>query len=486
MQAVDATQTLPIPEWDDPQAQLLEDTWLLTLFVVLLASAFPWFVSSLNIDFATASWAVLALGIVYVTLSLLVGRSNSSGGWHRRVVPLLHAAGVIVLGFLWQSCGGLQNPAFLLAFVLPVIGASALSRGQPYVTAGLALLVVCAVALSEAPELRWYLADVHAGGRWLAPLLGPGALGAGPGATALGAFPGFYAPVSYDTVLLEVFAILVLACAVASESLGYAFQRLIDRLTAARGEAAQAQQLWAMLLQELPAAAALVDCETLQIVLASERLAPLCGVSPPLTDRPVLELLHVSYPERIQELIGTSGGSATVVLEADRLRMVELRVQHLLCEGRRLALLLVEDISEAFCSRAALDADEHAALIIDAGARLLVANKPARALFPAAAPGADATTLLGPLANAPAARRTSTAVASGAAGVARWWESGLGGRRRLLLTIAHRRYQVLCTAVALPGEEQTLYVVALAPAWPGASGATVGTDISESLAGGLR
>ena len=29
------------------------------------------------------------------------------------------------------------------------------------------------------------------------------------------AFPGFYAPVGYDVVLLEVFAILIFACAIA-------------------------------------------------------------------------------------------------------------------------------------------------------------------------------------------------------------------------------------------------------------------------------
>jgi hypothetical protein len=480
---VDATQTLSIPEWDDPQGQLLEDTWLLTLFVAILASAFPWFVSSLNIDFASASWAVLTLGAVYVSLSLLAARDSGSG-WRRRVLALLHAAGVIGLGFLWQSCGGLQNPAFLLAFALPVIGASGLSRGQPYLTAVLALLVVGAMSLDQAPELRWYFADLHAGGRWLAPLLGPNPLGAAAGGTAtLGAFPGFYAPVGYDVVLLEVFAILVFACAVASESLGYAFQRLIDRLSAARGEAAQAQQLWEMLLQELPAAAALVDSETLQIVLASERFAQLCAVSEPLTGRPVLELLRLSYPERIRELIGSSGGSATVALgSADRLRVVDLRVQHLLAEGRRLALVLIEDISAAYCSGAALDADEHAVLVIDAGARLLAINKPARALFPSAATGADAASLLGSLGTAAPTMREAGAAALSA----RWWEPDLGGRRRLLVTISHRRYQVLCTAVALPGEEQAIYVVALAPAWPGASTSMTETHATPSFAGELR
>src|SRR6185437_12161242 len=79
----DATQALPLPEWDDPQAQLLEDSWVLTLFAVLLATAVPWFVSSLNIDFAAASWAVLALGLCYLAMSLLAAERATSP-WRRR------------------------------------------------------------------------------------------------------------------------------------------------------------------------------------------------------------------------------------------------------------------------------------------------------------------------------------------------------------------------------------------------------------------
>lgn len=461
----DATQALPLPEWDDPQAQLLEDTWVLTLFAVLLATAVPWFVSSLNIDFAAASWAVLALGLCYLAMSLLA-TERATSAWRRRLVGLLHAAGVVGLGFLWHACGGLQNPAFLLAFALPVIGASALSRGQPYLTAVLSLLVVGAVGLVEAPELRWYVADLRTAGRWLAPLaplLSPTSGDAG------GLFAGFYAPVGYDVALLEVFSILLMACAVAAESLGYAFQRLIDHLSAARAEGAQAQQLWAMLLQQLPAPALLVDSETLQVLVASERFASFLGATVAAVGRPLLEALPISYPERLQELVSGHGGKLTVVLHApERLRLAQLQVQQLLSDGRRLALLLLEDNTAAYCIGAALDADEHATLVIDAQARVLASNKPARALFPTAVPGADAAEVLLPLAPS--------------GGAARWWEPGLAGRRRLQLSIAHRRYQALCSGVALPGEEQGLYVIALAPAWLGAAA----TQLTESLVGELH
>ena len=364
----DATQALPPPEWDDPQAQLLEDTWVLTLFAVLLATAVPWFVSSLNIDFAAASWAVLALGLCYLAMSLLAAERAISP-WRRRLVALLHAAGVIGLGFLWHACGGLQNPAFLLAFALPVIGASALSRGQPYLTAVLSLLVVGAVGLIEAPELRWYVADLRTAGRWLAPLaplLSPTAGAAG------GTFAGFYAPVGYDVTLLEVFSILLLACAVASESLGYAFQRLIDHLTAARAEGAQAQQLWTMLLQQLPAPALLVDSETLAGP-GGERAfleLPWRESSPgrPLVARGAADLLPGAPagaghrprwpPDGRAEVAGAPAPGAAAGAAAALRRS-------------SLSLLLLEDNTTAYCIGAALDADEHATLVIDAEARVL-------------------------------------------------------------------------------------------------------------------
>ena len=466
----DATVALPLPEWEDPQAQLLEDTWLLTLFAVLLASALPWFVSSLNIDFAAASWAVLALGLSYLAMSLLAAERAGSP-WRRRLVTLLHAAGVIGLGFLWHACGGLQNPAFLLAFALPVIGASSLSRGKPYLTALLSLLVVGVVALAEAPELRWYVADLRPGGRWLTLFAPLAPLLSSSGSAAAGTFAGFYAPVGYDVTLLEVFAILLMACAVAAESLGYAFQRLIDHLTAARAESAQAQQLWAMLLQQLPAPALLVDSETLQVIVASERFASFTGAGIAPLGRPLLEALPISYPERLQEMVSGHGGSLTVVLHTpERVRLALLQVQQLLSDGRRLALLLLEDNTAAFCIGAALDADEHATLVIDARARVITANKPARALFPTALPGADAAPVLLPL--APGGGNTH------------WWEPGLAGRRRLQLSIARRRYQALCSALALPGEAEGLYVIALAPAWLGA-GSTLITP-AESIASEAR
>jgi len=110
-------------------------------FAVLLATALPWFVSAFDIDFRARVPGIFALGVLHIALSAGAVPKSMSLAWRKRVLAILHAAGVIVLGFIWQHAGGTANPLFLLAFALPVIGASFISRWQPYFTAALAVIV---------------------------------------------------------------------------------------------------------------------------------------------------------------------------------------------------------------------------------------------------------------------------------------------------------------------------------------------------------
>ncbi|HEX4049948.1 MAG TPA: hypothetical protein VHY19_03605 [Steroidobacteraceae bacterium] len=453
---MDATLTSaglsPPADWGDSRGKLLEDTWLLTLFAALLATALPWFVSAFQIDFAAATWALLGLGVIYAALALVGNMEGASPATRRRLATLLHAGGIIALGFLWQRCGALQNPVFLVSFVLPVIGASALSRWHPYTSALLAVLVVLGVAIVQAPELRWYAGGVNGVDRWLSGLLGQALSNASGG----GVFPGFYAPVKYDVVLLEVFAVLILACGAAAESLGNAFDKLLEHLRVARGDATRAQEMWARLVQQLPLPALLVELDTRQIILSSKTLAPFWRDDEALVGQPLFDVLKLGYPERLQEQLGAEGGAAcSVMLHAGaELRMGRIHVRHLPFEGRRLALLLIEDISDTFLAAAALDAEEHAVLVINASGRVVVGNRTARALLPEVSVGCEASRVL------------SRGNGSSGAAPSRWWEPGLTGRRRLHVALARGAYLATCTAVALPGEAEAVYVVAFAPLLP--------------------
>ena len=67
----DATQVMPVPTWTDPRIHLLDDTWLLTIFAILLATVVPWLVSALDINFVAACLGLLALGAIHICFTLI-------------------------------------------------------------------------------------------------------------------------------------------------------------------------------------------------------------------------------------------------------------------------------------------------------------------------------------------------------------------------------------------------------------------------------
>jgi PAS domain-containing protein len=435
----DATQLLPAPSWSDPRIHLLDDTWLLTIFAILLATVVPWLVSGLDINFIAACLGLLALGAIHIAFTA-IGRPARTGE-RRPALASLHFAGIAVVGFIWLQAGGLQNPAFLMVFALPVVGAIFLSRWQPYLMALLAVVVATVVALAQAPELRWYAPGLNALGAWFAAVLGQ--QGAGTSAP----FAGFYAPSGYFVVLLEVFAILVFACAVAAEYLGTIFERLHSHVDVARAEAERGQEFWATLVEDLPLPAVLVDADTLQILCASKQASKFYS-GEVLTGSNLFESIRFSYPDVVQELIAAVGGIAplSMIKVDDRLRATEVHVQHMAQKGRRFALIVIHDKTEEFTVRAALDVTGQAVLAIDAQGRILAFNKPAQALFATIETQTDASQLLS-LTGMPV----------------NWWEPGLTGRRKMHVEIGPRIYQVTCSASPLPGEEERLYVVAFLP-----------------------
>ncbi len=297
------------------------------------------------------------------------------------------------------------------------------------------------MALAQAPELRWYAPGLNAAGAWLAAILGQ------EGAAASAAFPGFYAPSGYFVVLLEVFAILMFACAVAAEYLGTIFERLHAHVDMARAEAERGQEFWATLIEDLPLPALLVDTDTLQILCASEQAAVFSATELTIGHN-LFDAIRFSYPDVVQELITQTGGVVplSMIQVGDRLRATEVRVQHMAQKGRRFALVVIQDKTEEFTARAALDLTGQAVLVIDAHDRVVTFNKPARALFAGIARDADASGLLS-LSGMPV----------------RWWEPDLSGRRKMQVEIAPRIYQVTSSASLLPGEEERLYVVTFLP-----------------------
>jgi hypothetical protein len=440
----DATLLMPAPTWSDPRVHLLDDTWLLTIFAIVLATALPWAISSFHIDIAGTALGLVGLGAIHVAFTGMVNPARAPAVWHGRALAALHAFGTVIVGFLWHHVGGLQNPAFLLVFTIPVVGAIFLSRWQPYLIAICGIVTVAVVALIEAPELRWYASGLNGGvGSWITAIFGS------PRASLTPPFPGLYAPSSYFVVMLEVFAVVMFACAVAAEYLGTVFDRLHEQVLSARVEAERGQELWTALIEQLPLPTLLVDAMTMQVVCASHTVAPeFCKDQSPAAGRGLCEAIDFSFPEVIQELVSGAGGVArlTVIRAGGRLRIADVRVQHMAQRGRRFAIAVLEDRTEAFCVKAALDVADHAALVLDGTGTVITYNKPALALFAGTQTGANVSRLM-----------------SQPAGDTNWWEPTLAGRLKMQVEIKQRLYHVTSSALALPGEEERIYVVAFRP-----------------------
>lgn len=453
------TRILAVFKWLDPRAHPLGDTWLLTICTILLALGVPWLASGVAADVAACALGVLALAMLHLGFAVVAARTAPTPGARTRLLTALHALGVIVVAFIWQRAGGLQNPLFLAVFTLPVIGAVFISRWQSYVTAAVSVVTVALLASGQVPQPHWQLPGLGAAGAWLDTAGWP-AGGDRP-------FAAFYAPAGYYAVLLQVFAVVLFGCAVAAEYLRSVFDRLNTQVAMARNETLRSQELWSALVTELPLPAALVDADTNEILCASAGADREWGKgAAALAGRELFDVVPFTWSEPIEALIrGRDGVEPLCMVRAgDRLRATEVRVQHLARHGRRLALVTVSDTTEAFCVRAALDAAEHAALIVDAAGRVLAVNRPARAVFPEVQAGADVAGLV-PEAGARA----------------RWWDPGPSRCRKLQLTVRRRLYRVTVTAVALPGEQARLYVLAFMPAPAGLAGADRGATILTAV-----
>ena len=461
----DSTQLIPRPGWENQRIHLLSDIWLLTIVAILIATGVPWFANGFEVDVGAASWGLLAVGGIQVAFTILPSRTRPQGRWHDRTLTLLDVIGVILIGFVWQHVGALQNPTFLMVFALPVIGAIFLSRWHPYLIAAVSVCVVGVVALAQAPELRWYASGLVGSDAWLTWLFGRQSTAAQP------SFSGFYAPSSYLIVLLEVFSVGLFACAVVAEYVGIIFERLNAHTALARTEAEHGQELWASLIERLPLPALLVDPASLRVVASSDfAITYLRGGETPLEGRNLFEALRFSYPDVVHELIVGSDGAAplTVIRVADQLRVTQVRVLHVVHKGHRLALLTIEDGTEVFCLKAALDTSEYAALVIDAQGRLLAFNKPAMWLFGGAEVGADAAQLLSQPNSGP-----------------RWWEPGLTDRRKMHIEIDQRIYQVTSSAITLAGEQERIFTVSILPVAKGGTADPFETS-SIAVTGSLR
>jgi hypothetical protein len=207
--------------------------------------------------------------------------------------------------------------------------------------------------------------------------------------------------------------------------------------------------LWSTLIERLPLPALLVEPHSLRILAYSDTaLKFLASGESSIDGRKLFSVARFSFADLVQDMIaGAKSEPALIAMHIDdELRLTQVSVLQVLHKRRRLALLTLEDVTQVFCLKAALDSSEFAALVVDAAGNIRAFNKPATELFGDIASGTNAEQLL----------------AHTVAGLP-WWESGLDGRRKMHIDVGSRIHEVTSTEIPVPGEEQRLYSVALLP-----------------------
>lgn len=421
--------------------RLFDDVWLLTLFVIFVAIAIPWFLRILDLDLGPLAWSLFGFGLAYMAGVIATDRIES----HQHlllVIGTVHALGMLFLGYLWHLVGGLRNPMFLLVFGLPVVaGSLVLLSWRSYVTVLMAVSVVVLVALIEAPELRWYLVQIGVPAEWLIRHLPESSSGVAqhPGAVNAGA--------SYFFVVLELFAVFLVALALMAESFTALLRRLYGRLGASATALDDALGCSREMMRASPVPAALVYADTCKIAEASDRLMDhLALTADALLDGTLFDHIRFSYPDVVEALIFGTGGEIPLAVyrQGNETRMARVRVASIHRRGIRYAYVTIEDISHPHYLQAAFDAGAGAQVVVGADGQIVCFNQAAGRLFEDMHIGMSAALAF----NQPHLPE-------------RWWELGLKSRLARRVELGNKPYQVDGVAVEIPGERDPLNLLTL-------------------------
>ena len=420
--------------------RVFDDVWMLTLFAIFLALAAPWFLRLLNVDLAPLAWSLFGLGVLQV-IGAVAGDQMTTGRRLLVVTLFLQLTGIAFLAVVWYLAGGLQNPMFLLVFVLPVVaGSIALPGWLSMVSVLFTLVTVGIVALLEVPELRWQLTQTGVPvERLMAHLPVP--------ASVPGPFPTLNTPAAYLYVALALFAILLLAIAMMMEAVNVLVVRLYRRLAASAAALGIERRLSIRMLEASPFPAARVYRDTLGIEHANRRFLDSFGLRPEsLGDKSLLELVDFSYPDMVEDLIRGAGGElpATAYRIGSQTRVGRIFVDAAEGGGPRVAHLSVQDISDQYYLTLAFTAADEAVFVVGADELVRYANSPAQALFAELAVGAEASRVL-----------ERPELPNG------WWVPGMRRGIERELVIAGTSYRANCLTAAIPGEREKVTIVRL-------------------------
>ena len=420
------------------RSQVLDDGWLLMLLAAAVAVGVPWFLRNANVELAPVTWTVFLYGVAYLAFSR--GLEQLTGARARMLaLTVMQAAAVVFVALLWHLAGNLQNPLFLMLFALPVAAAGCvLPPARSYFLAAVAVVCASAVALANAPQLRWYMSQLGIPVDVL-----PATMvfqGSRP-------FPALEMPAAYLFLLLLTFSILIFAVALLSQSVAALLRRVYERLDATTRALAQAHRLAADVIDRLPHPTVLVYADTRNVAHASASFVERMGLgAASLQEKALFELVPFAYPEVIEGMIG-SGRAGEVPLApyrvGDGVRLARVRVEPVEHGGVSYACITLDDAADGLYQKAMMDAVPDALLVVGADGRVQYFNASAAALFPGLDIGTEAAAMLAQH-DAPD-----------------WWVLGPRSQRERPVSIGGKAHLARCSALVVPGLQERPTVVRL-------------------------
>jgi PAS domain-containing protein len=434
-----ALSVVPVRE----RKRLLDEVTVWIVVGVSVAVAGSWFLRGLPIDIGLAARAAFGFTLLYIIAATLADRLHRPRALVAALL-LLQGSGIAFLGLFWHLAGGLQNPMFLLAFALPVIASGiVLWRWQALVAALLSITTVAFVALVESAELRWYLfqlgTPIDRFLRWLPVVSG-----------RLEPLPGFTPRPSYLIVVLVVFVVLQLLCALLTEFLGQTLRRWHGRLASVAADAnGAANGLFPAALKAAPTPAVLVLPDNGQILLASDGFVKrmlLHGEN--LAGKALFDLIRFVEPDRVRSLLQAGGGDLPFCLYhiGPEARVARLHVYAFRCHGSTYAYVSFGDQTDLFYLHTAFQTIDEPMLVLGADDRLRYANRAAEELFGELYFGMDVQAAL-----------------NGAGLPERWWMAPLSPGRTRRLRIGTAVYDVSCAGTQASKDAEAMSILRLSP-----------------------
>lgn len=421
------TENAAVRLWDESVLPLrerkraLDSALLWSLFAIFAAIGVAWFFHALEIDLSAVVWSVFGFATIYFLAARATDLLRSKRAlW----VSLLaqQALGILFLAVLWHLIGGLDNPAFLLAFFLPVLASGVLlMRGPTLLSAALAVVSVTLIALCESPDLRWSFDQLPL----LAPLVRflPRGLPGHPEA-----LPRLEMTPASQILLLQMFTALLLLAAFVARSLAVHTSSLFARLETSAGAREGSRELFGAVLQADPVPTVLVFADTHQVLLASQSFIHQMLLTPEeLSGKSLFELVAFSDPDRVRRLIVRGSGEAAFCSYrvGPETRVARIRVHRVPFQRGQYVSVSLVDQDELFYLATAFEQMEEPFLVLDVERRVACFNRAAADLFVEIDYGMKAERLF-----------------AAAAGPLNWWETVGEERPEPRIAIAGRLVRV--------------------------------------------